>query len=339
MSALTAVPAAAQDEAAFADGSWAGQLVYTGSALFPGDVNATGSTTGAFDFVMSGGLVTEGSFTFDAAGASTMPDGHAELVMHGAGGVEGDAAAPILRADTMSVTGTATALGFEVPVDITMSAGELTPVPLEVWSATCEQVTGTFVQQIAEAVAAAGGTGEFDGVFIANRSDAALDATTLDAYEQVVIDTDSIKQSVIAGGTVDPILLLDVLDRAENLAASTPLNVECHNLQADLASIYALSISVVIRDLIEAVIANPDGLSLAALQHVVHAGVRSGVLTATAPEGSFQDQLSIGLEAIFIDRLTAASGPPVDVDAVQNILLTAQQMGWSATIAAAQAQL
>lgn len=326
-----------QDGAAFADGSWDGHMVYTASVLFPGDATASGTANGAFDFVMSGGIVTEGTFTFDAAGEGTVPNGHAELVMQAVGGVEGDAAAPVLRADTMSVTGTATASGFQVPIDFTVGAGELTPVPLEVWTATCEQVTGTFVQQVAEAVAAAGGTGTFDGVFIANRAEAAVDESTAAAYEQVVLDADSIKKSVASGGTIDPILLLDVLDRAENLAASMPLNVECRNIQPEYASGFALAVNVVIVDLIQTVIANPDGLSVRALQLVVMAGIRSGILFAGAVEGSQSEQMSVALEAIFLDRLTTAIGPPKDLDAVLTILLTAEQMGWAETIAAAQA--
>ena len=44
------------------------------AVVFPGDVNASGSATGSFDFVMSGGIVTEGSFTFDAAGSMFVAD-------------------------------------------------------------------------------------------------------------------------------------------------------------------------------------------------------------------------------------------------------------------------
>ena len=257
----------------------------------------------------------------------------------GQGGVEGDASGPILRADSVHMSGTAMSGGFEVPIDFDFGAADLSPLPLEIFTVTCELVTGDFVQTIAAAVAGAGGTGSYYGRWVALPGGDASNAGTLAAYEQLVADTEVIVNAAKSGGPIDYIALLSALDRAEQLAASTAINVACRNLQADLAGTFSVAISVLIADLIGAVLAAPDSFELKALQAVVAAGIRSGVLSANAVPGSEAESLSIQLQAEFETRLNTALGSPIDTDAVNQIMLTAITMGWTATADKAKAAL
>lgn len=323
------------------DGSWLGSLIYNGQVSFPGDTQAEANAFANFDFVVAGGIVTEGTMEFSASGLGTSSGASAiaALNLEGVGGVEGTAAEPVLRTDSVHMSGTAVSQGFEVPIDYTFGAADLTPLPLEIFTVTCEMVTGDFVQTIADLVASAGGSGSYFGRWVALRGDDPENAGTMAAYEQLVADTEIIVNAAKAGGAIDSIALLDALDRAEQLAASTPINSACRNLQPELASSFSLAISVLIADLIQAVLAAPASMTLTALQDVVAAGIRSGVLSATAAPGSNAENLSIQLQAEFETRLSTALGPPIDIDDVNQILLTALTMGWPSTAAKAAAAL
>ncbi|MGH9134702.1 MAG: hypothetical protein ACRDZZ_12235, partial [Ilumatobacteraceae bacterium] len=232
-SVVGAAPAPPDDR--MPDGSWLGSLIYNGQVSFPADVQAQASASGTFDFVVAGGIVTEGTMEFSATGLGTADAATtiASLDFVGQGGVEGVASEPILRADSVHASGVAVSQGFEVPIDMDFGPAELTPLPLDIFSVTCEQVTGDFVQTLAEAVAGAGGTGSYFGRWVALRGDDPASAGTMAAYEQLVADTEVIVNLAKGGGPIDPIALLGALDRAEQLAASTAVNAECRNLQPD----------------------------------------------------------------------------------------------------------
>ncbi len=315
------------------DGSWLGSLIYNAEVSFPGDVQAEASAIGTFDFVVAGGLVTEGTMEYSASGLGTASSASAIAALDfvGEGGVEGTASEPVLRADSVHMSGTAVSQGFEVPIDYTFGAAELTPLPLQIFTVTCEMVTGDFVQTVAAAVTSAGGTGSYFGRWVALRGDEPSSADTMAAYEQLVADTEIIVNAAKKGVAIDPIALLDALDRAEHLAASTPINASCRNLQPDLAEPFSLAISVLIADLIQAVLTAPGSVNLTVLQDVVAAGIRTGVLSAAAAPGSDAENLSIQLEAEFATRLDTAIGPPLDSDTANQILLTALTMGWTST--------
>jgi len=321
------------------DGPWLGSLIYNAQVSFPADVQGQANAIGTFDFTIAGGIVTEGVMEFSATGLGTAGSAIAALDIVGQGGVEGDASMPILRADSAHISGTAVSQGFEVPIDLDFGAADLSPLPLEIFTVTCELVTGDFVQTIAEAVASAGGTGSYYGRWVALPGSDPASADTIAAYEQLVADTEVIVNAAKSGGPIDYIALLSALDRAEQLAASTPINVACRNLQADLAGVFSVAISVLIADLIEAVLAAPNSFELKALQAVVAVGIRSGVLSANAAPGSDAESLSIQLQAEFETRLNTALGPPVDTDDVNQIMLTAMTMGWTATADKAKAAL
>ncbi len=268
---------------------------------------------------------------FSISGLGFSADAIASLDFVGNGGVEGTSAEPVLRADSVHISGTAASQGIEVPISLDVGAGELTPIPLEIYTVTCEQVTGDFVQNVADAVAAAGGTGSYFGRWVALRGDDPSSAGVLDAYETLVADAEHIVNAAKSGQPIDPIALLDALDRAEQFAASIPINTACRNIEPEHEQIFSLAISVLIADLIEAVLAAPAGVNLTVLQDVVAAGIRTGVLSANAPPDSSAEALSIQLQAEFETRLATALGPPVDADALQQIMLTALSMGWTST--------
>jgi hypothetical protein len=323
------------------DGSWLGSLVYNAQVSFPGDTQAEAKASGKFDFVVAGGLVTEGTFEFSASGFGTANSAAAiaALDLVGTGGVEGTASEPVLRSDSVHLSGTASSQGLEVPIDMAFGADELTPIPLQIFTVDCEMVTGSFEQAIAASIAASGGAGTYVGRWVALRGDDPASAGTMGAYEQLIADAEVIVNAAKAGGPIDPVALLDALDRAEQFAASTPINAACRNLQPDLAEGFSLSISGLISDLIEAVLTAPSSVNLTVLQDVVAAGVRTGVLSANAEPGSLAENFSIQLQAEFESRLDVALGPPALTDDVQQIMLTALTMGWTSTAEKAAAAL
>jgi hypothetical protein len=333
--------AAAEPLDTMPDGAWLGSLIYNAEASFPAGAWAEAAASGLFDFVVSGGIVTEGTFEYTASGIGTLQTAIAALDFYGQGGVEGNADHPVLRADSMSVTGVAQSQGLEVPIEFTAGPGEMPPIPLEIFTVTCEQVTGDFTQPIAAAIAAVGGNANLFGRWVAVfNQDPALTPDTIGVLEVLIADAEKIANAAKAGQPIDPILLLDVLDRAEQLAASIPVNTACRNIQPQLSGTFALMVGVVIEDVIRAVLANPQGINLTTLQAVVAAGVRTGILSANAPAGSTAEALSIELQAGFETRLDAAIAQhPMDTASIQQIMLTATAMGWTSTADKAKAAL
>lgn len=329
----TAVPASAAEPLdAMPDGAWLGSFVYNGAA-FAGFLGADAHGSGLFDFVVSGGLVTEGTLQYQIWGSTSSTMGTGVLEFSGVGGVEGSASAPVLRVDSSHISGAIASQGVEVPIALDFGAGEVPLIALEIFTVNCEQVTGNFDQAIASAVAAAGATGTFFGRWSALfNPDPALTPDTIAVLQQLITDAEVIANAAKAGQPIDAFALLSVLDRAEQLAASIPANTACRNIATALAGTFALSVNVVIADLIEAAIANPESLTLTVLQDVVAAGIRTGVLSANAPAGSEAESLSIQLQALFETRLdTALADHPIDASTAQQIMLTALQMGWPST--------
>jgi hypothetical protein len=325
------VDSAASTTNAVADGSWNGSLVYDAQASWP-EVVALASASASFDMVVSGGIVTGGAYEFSASGVGASDTIAGVLTFTGIGGMGGDATTPIIEPTSMSMTGTAFAQGIEVPISYSASGDQLTSTPLEIYQASCEEVSGSFVQQIAEAVAGTGGTGSFFGNWFAIRfaDPAAAGAPdTLQAYEDLIDEIIQLQNAVKNGNGLEPYKLLQLADRAEQLMATAELNEECHNLAEGAGDVIFDASSVAVADLIHAALQSSSSVSLQAMQNLVSLGLRTGVLQANAAEGTDAYDLDVELNADFDLRLTAALGPPVDTPAVQQIMLTALTMGWS----------
>lgn len=334
------VTAAADPLLTMPDGQWLGSLIYNSDVSFGGgEVLAEVTAYGTFTLAVVGGTVTGGTMEAGASGFGVSSTAGGQLTFTVTGSAAGTAAAPLLVGNSSTISGEIVSEGMAIPVNLTFGASDIAPIPLEIFAVTCEQVTGDFSQVAAAMAAEGGGVGEFVGRFTALRGDDPLPDDAIGALEQLITDAESISNAAKAGQPIDTTLLLDALDRAEALAASIPVNVECRNIPGPLASAFVGSLAMVIADLIAAVVANPTGITLATLQAVVEAGVRMGVLSANAPAGSEAESLAIQLEAEFDLRLDAAIGPPFVPADVAQILATAKVMGWSGVAAKAEAAL
>ncbi len=314
------------------DGEWIGRLVYDGRISFPSDVYATGTAAGAFMMTIEGGAITRGSATFSGSSNASTDTGTADAAFFGTGTMRGDALNPVLQITVLNFSGTAEAQGVLVPFDLTFEEAEITPVQLLPLAITCEMASGEFTQSLLDVVTAAGGTAGLYGYWIATRSPGG-DDSAVEAAARSGLDLLELRDQITDGVDPGPVhvsrLTLDVMDQL----AAAEANEFCRELYPGAAEGFAVSTVAIVRQVIDAALANARTLSTATLRALVNLAVVSGLLHGSAPDEVREDEvrnpeLRNQLRAVFTERYRSALGPPVATDEMHQVLLAALTMGW-----------
>jgi hypothetical protein len=306
----------------FADGEYTGTLVYTGKITFTGG-SAKGGAKGTFDMTVNGGAVAAGEFHVAGDASSLVPTGGATATFTANGGFAGTSERPVMMPTSASFSGSATVQGIVVPFGFSFGAGELTPVPFTVESATCTLVVGDFVQAFEQALSSQGIGTDLYGRFVAVRGGAAAGSDS--ALGDLIVAANDIATAA-ASGTVDTKELLSVVEEAEAFSVSLKKNTKCGTVKD--AGKFNLAITGLIADLLQVVVANPGAFGTTDLFVLMSIGVRVGAIGEGALDGATSDQIIDAFEQIFSDRLdeAIAVGSATDIETVR---LAALAMGWT----------
>lgn len=334
----TAVPVPPGSEpAGLVDGQWVGYLIYDGRTFLAG-ASGEGAGSGQFSMTISGGAVTEGTSSFQVSLTSTTDAGGGQFTLSGTGTLVGDSLIPVFRITSAGLTGTASAGGVDVPVEIPLTADELNPIPLEVLAVSCEAASGDFSQVIADNVLSAGGSGEFRAYWQAVRT-APGDVTAVEALARLGSDLlslgDAIASGADPGSTRIAAIGLDVMDQ---LAAATA-NEACRELYPGATDWAFSSVASLVRRALELALEHTTTLSTRSLRALVELGVVSGLLLPGRLAESSAADLDILLLTEFAGRYAAAIGPPVATAEMHQILIAALTMGWDDLAAQAREAL
>ena len=317
----------------FADGHWSGVAHW--QATLTGDgVVANGLADGTFEVQWIGGTPS-GALLASGSGSSVVDGGSAALTMQFVASFAGTPSVPLLQGDSLSVSGTATAQGIAVPVDLTIGADELGIVPLDVRAASCTVISGDFASHVGNVSDQLAGVGTLSAPVafwsaVRTGDGALLDEIQLETLTELLAAGDAMEQAVHAG-TFDSAGLYEVLRRAEQFSYSLARGDDCGRP----AGTYAHALSGMVARILEAMIANSGAFDAWDWQAVVLAAAASGLLgPAAGPTGAqYLTQLIPIIEAL-ID-LAAAAG---DVPALTVLAMTALTMGAADLAAAADAQ-
>lgn len=316
------------------DGVWSGQLAVgatidlsTGSV----DVTASGEGTGQFSLFLAGGTAT-GEYHLGTSSESTVDaDGATgEAVAVGAidGTVNGTSTGPIMQPSQahFDVTGSVTVGGFESPIATSLDLGatDLVASTLVITSSSCAVASGTWAEELAASVAAAGGTvTSFEGSWAATftgTEPGVAEATLAELLER----GETILAAWLAGGVFDSAAMEQVLIDAEHVAIAGPVDDACSR---DHRSSWASPLAGMVERLLTAMAHSPS-TTPEALRFGVAAGLRTGVLPSV--EGP--------VEADLLAKATSLLDAAVDADDAAGatlIAIAADAMGWTELSAAA----
>ena len=319
------------------DGNWSGTLAVGATIDFSREgvgLIASGSGNGTFDLTLAGGEAT-GGFTLGFASAATLESagGTGDVVALGGidGEVQGTASGPILAplVGHADVTGTVTASGMQMPIDIGLDVGpeEMTASTMTITSSSCSVASGTWAQEMRDAAQAAGaGVTSFQGSWAATFAGASSSATNA-ALDDMLADGEALLLQWLGDGTFDVDALEQVLIAAEHFAATGPVDDGC---DAASSGGWASPLAGLVDRLLTAAANSP-----ATTAEILRFGVAAGLRTNTLPSVG-DDSLEASLMAKASELLATA----IAVDAQADIWLlavTADSMGWTDISAAAAA--
>jgi hypothetical protein len=314
---------AGQPDLRFPDGGYTGTIVYTGEISMPG-VFAFGGINGPLLLEVNGGSVVDGSFQLAGSAASTVTGGGANGTIDVSGIIDGNAVQPVMRGQSASFSGTASAEGFVIPFSISFGAGDMQPAPMAIESATCSQVVGDFTQQFEAALSAQGFATNLYGRFVAIRQgDADPGAEAL--LSDLVTAADELVKAA-ATGNVDAAALIEVVERAEDFSVGLKKNADCGIVGNPGA--FNTALTGLIRDLLETVITNPDAFTTGDLVLLLSIGVRVGAVGQGAVDQATSDKITGNFKDIFSDRIDAAIAAGDEAE-LKLLVLAASMFGWN----------
>ena len=322
---------------AFADGSWHGTVVYSASISFGSGVSASGALdSGNFDLTVEGCTITGGTFTGTGSGQSVVPGGSATLTVDYTGAMSGSNAQPILNGQSATFSGSATVSGLTVPLNLSFGAGDFTPVPFQITSATCSLVTGRFDQTLVNAVQAQGGTvnsviAHFTAVRTGDTPNSA-ESTLADLMDQA----QKVSDDFAATGTLDVAGLIDVVEKSENFSASLGTSTKCGLLTN--AGAFNQALTTIIADLLKLGVDHADKLSTYDLWELSAIAVEVGAIGSGAVDTTFSEQMINQLGTIFNGRLETAIAAH-DTNTIMVVQFAASALGLSDLAAKAKAAL
>jgi hypothetical protein len=252
---------------------------------------------------VDGGTITGGTFTASGAGQSTVPGGSAHLDAHFSGVMSGNSAQPVMRGQSATFSGSANVSGLQVPVNLTLGPGDLTPLPFQIVSATCALVSGRFDQTLVNAVQSAGGTvNSIVAHFSAVRSGSAKgpESTLADLMGKA----QSIADTFASSGTLDVDGLIAVVEQSENFSASLGTSSKC-GLVTKAGSFNQVLTSIV-ADLLKLGLEHADTLSTYQLWELSAMAVEVGAIGDGALDTTFSNQMLSQLDSVLGARLDAA---------------------------------
>lgn len=319
---------------AFADGKWQGTVVYSASVSFGSGVTSSGSLqSGSFDLTVDGGKITSGTFTASGAGGDVVPGGSAHVDAHFSGTMAGSSAQPVMHGQSATFTGSANVSGLQVPINISLGPGDLTPIPFQIVSATCGVVSGRFDQTLRNAVQSAGGTvNSVIAHFSAVRTGSAKGpASTL---SDLMDKAQSIANNFASTGTLDVDGLITVVEQSEVFSASLGTSTKCGLVTT--AGSFNQVLTSIVADLLKLGVEHADKLSTYQLWELSAMAVRVGAIGDGALDSTFSNQMLSQLDSVLGARLDAAiSGH--DANTIEMIRYAASALGLKDLVGKAEA--
>jgi hypothetical protein len=322
----------------FTDGAWKGDMIYTATASWT-FADASGVAAGTFGMTVAGGLVSDGTFRVAAVGSSLLTEssGYARLTISFSGPVVGTASAPSLHPTDGWVSGVAGAGAFEVPIEMPLREffGPLVDIPLEIWMATCEIVSGSWTQHVEQAVGASGGTlNVLEGVWAATRTGDSSDAANEElhaAIAQLMYDADQFNATLSAGGAVSGWELHSLLSRAEEISSSIERNTACGIASPGFSTV----ITSIVAGILQTMIDSPHLFGPNEWHGAVLAGVRAGAIGSGAsdPKAGLLEQEILAIAAAYL-AIAIAEG---DAGGILAIFYIADMLGDASLAAQAKA--
>lgn len=272
------------------DGNWAGTMTI-GATISLGSgsaaVIAQGSGNGTFNLALNSGVGT-GDYVLRGSSSATLEgngtSGNANAAIGITGSMGGTGAGPILQPvqGHADVSGSVSVSGFETPFNESLDFGpdDILASTLKITSSSCTYASGTWAQEIKNAIQAAGvSVSAFQGSWAAVYKGGA----TPDAADAALVDILSRGEAIVsmfaASGTFDTDALEDVLADAELYAASAPKNEACSRTPDEWSSPLAGLIERLL-----SVMSYSKSTTATDIMLGINVGVRTGVLPSTGDD-------------------------------------------------------
>jgi hypothetical protein len=319
------------------DGNWHGTMaVGIGVDLSTGGAGivASGSGDGEFRLGLAGGTAS-GDYALFATSTGTIDAGSTSAQATAAGTItgtlEGTATGPILQPGGahFDVTGNVTVGDVNTPIATGVDLGpdQLVASTMVITRSSCTVAGGTWALEMAEGVAAGGGTvTDFSGSWAATFTGADPGATD-SALTDILTRGEAQLDAWFANGTFDAAALEQVLVDAEHYAASAPAGDGCTNGRGDWAS----PLAGLVERLLTALAHSPS-TTAEDLRFGIGAGLRTDVL----PSVGETLEAEVMAKADELLEAAVAAGSSADLTL---ILMSADAMGWTDVAADATAAL
>jgi hypothetical protein len=322
-----AVPASSK-VAAFPPGTWEGTAIWTGS-ISKQDIFATGLGNVSFTLDVLEGTVG-GTMKMKGKGESKVPGGSAKLSINATLDLSGSPS-KIQGSGTGHFSGTATAQGFTVPVDISVPAGaSFSPA-----TATCTKVTGDLATEGRKVQESYGFNTNVTANFVAVRV-----AAKGDAGDLMIEYKDTISAILDAdddGLTVEEVL--DLIAQVEALNSKILGAAACGGVPPDFQKGLADPLfAAAFRTLLSSALKDADKYTAQQILSMLGTAFRAGVVGKSAPGQAASENLLVEFEVDLEGKLNAAKAAG-DTQTILDIYVGAQQAGLTSLAQKAKAAL
>jgi len=278
------------------NGDWSGTLNAAGPfdiEDFHGEVDYSGT----FQFTVSGGVITAGTWTIDGAGGAQHPRVTGTVTYEASGPMGGTAYQPQMLPG--AITATYDLVVDRVPVSGTteFGAAEMRTVSVPLVSATCDFAVGDWEVPANMVYQSAGGTASITGFWFAVRTGGqnvvGADPAVLDPMVNALyVRADTFATDTQAAGAVDFDELNALMHDAEYLNRLLILHTQCagRTLRGWVNPITPLMVAT-----LDWAFRHPDLFDTADLLRLVTAGVRTNAIGSRASRDEFTRALDTAI--------------------------------------------